>query len=191
MISVSLWLWWYDGAWQCLCSYFFSSSFFKLLSVWKLAPRLWTDGPSCAPHSRARPVSFPSPTGGSGIWIFVTMTTLWRPWLCFQVWEVHLRSVIHTLVRNPHQLQGRGHHQQVGHHNHQHYGHLTPYIRWGDCHLDGDTSCEVESRSVPQDTAQCVTQGGPSSNRRCVFPFTHDGKNDPNLLHWCFILCSY
>ena len=110
--------------------------------------------------------------------IFVTTTTSWGLWLCFQVWEVHLRSVIHTLVRNPHQLQGRGHHQQVGHHNHhndQHYGHLTPYLRWGDCHLDGDTSCEVESQSDPQNTAQCVTQGGPSSNRQCVFPFTHDG----------------
>jgi len=185
MISVSLWLWWYDRAWQCLCSCFSSSSFLKLSSVLKLAPKLWIGGPSCAPHSRAMPASFPSPTGGSGIWIFLMMTTSWRPWLYFQVWEVHLRSVIHTLVRHPHQLPGRGHHQQVGHHNHQHDWHLTPYPRWGDCHLDADTSCEVESRSDPQDTAQCVTQGGPSSNRQCVFPFTHDGKNDPNLLFWC------
>ena len=121
MISVSLWLWWYDRAWQCLCSCFSSSSFLKLSSVLKLAPKLWIGGPSCAPHSRAMPASFPSPTGGSGIWIFLMMTTSWRPWLYFQVWEVHLRSVIHTLVRHPHQLPGRGHHQQVGHHNHHNH----------------------------------------------------------------------
>lgn len=52
---------------------------------------------------------------------------------------------------------------------------MSHYPRWGDCDLDGDTSCEAETRSDPQDTAQCITQGGPASTRQCVFPFTHDG----------------
>ncbi len=64
---------------------------------------------------------------------------------------------------------------------------MTLNLRWGDCHLDGDTSCEVESRSDPQDTAQCVTQGGPSSNRQCIFPFTHDGMNIECALDCVFI----
>ena len=75
-----------------------------------------------------------------------------------------------------------GHHCHYHCHYHYHYHCHLCLIRWGDCHLDGDTSCEAESRSDPQDTAQCITQGGPASNRQCVFPFTHDGMKVLNYI---------
>jgi len=47
--------------------------------------------------------------------------------------------------------------------------------KWGDCSLTGDSSCEAEQRSQPLGNPRCVTVGGPSSNKQCIFPFTHGG----------------
>jgi len=45
--------------------------------------------------------------------------------------------------------------------------------RWGDCDLDnGFSSCEADS----QPSATCITTGGPTPNRPCVFPFKHNGR---------------
>jgi len=46
--------------------------------------------------------------------------------------------------------------------------------KWGDCSLDGDSECEVE-QTQPKDNPSCVTVGGPSPNKKCIFPFTHGG----------------
>jgi len=46
--------------------------------------------------------------------------------------------------------------------------------KWGDCSIFADTSCEVEE-TQPQDNPRCISVGGPSPNKRCIFPFTHAG----------------
>jgi len=59
--------------------------------------------------------------------------------------------------------------------------------RWGDCAIQSSTSsCPVDTPgtgdrfTTPQPTripaTSCFTVGGPDPNRRCLFPFIHDGK---------------
>jgi len=47
--------------------------------------------------------------------------------------------------------------------------------RWGDCDTAGRlSSCETDSRS--SSVSSCITKGGPTPNRPCVFPFKHNGR---------------
>eukprot|EP00091_Calanus_sinicus_P024628 TRINITY_DN894_c0_g1_i12.p2 TRINITY_DN894_c0_g1~~TRINITY_DN894_c0_g1_i12.p2 ORF type:complete len:128 (-),score=32.93 TRINITY_DN894_c0_g1_i12:76-459(-) len=55
--------------------------------------------------------------------------------------------------------------------------------RWGDCSItDRFSSCETDTSLQ----SSCVTIGGPTPNKPCIFPFSHNGKTYQGCTPWTY-----